>query len=103
VDGPETSVGKDSKFEGKRVTTERAAMVPTIAAMDTSQGKRRRRRNRKAGRVGRIGSVTMPTKSKESGGQATKVPHLASVDNLNGFCSVSVEAKYEEVFLSKET
>jgi hypothetical protein len=71
--------------------------------MDNSQGKRRRRRKRKAGRVGRIGNVAMPTKSKESGGQATKVPRLASVDNLNGYSSVSVEAKHEEVFLSKET
>jgi hypothetical protein len=37
-----------------------------------------RRRKRKAGKVGKIGSVVMPTKPEESGGQATKLPHLAT-------------------------
>jgi hypothetical protein len=77
--------------------TERAATAPTVATMDTSQGRRKRRRKRKTGMVGKGDCVTMSAKPDGGDGQLwTKKPCFAPVDDLNGQRSVLEKRNIEE-------
>jgi hypothetical protein len=97
VDGSGTLSGKAFTLQGRHVMTERAATAPTIATMDTNQGRRRRRRKRKAGMVGKGDSVTMSAKPDGGDGQVwTKKPCFAAVDDLNGHSSVLEKRNIEE-------